>query len=62
MKKILLNSVVIVLAISFIACGCEEGHYYRENHHHSPDYDNRHHHDDDHHDNDHVGVGVDIHN
>jgi len=62
MKKILLNTVIIAFAISLIATGCEEGHYYRENHHHSPDYDNRHHHDDDHHDNDHVGVGVDIHN
>jgi hypothetical protein len=57
MKKILLNTVIIALAIAFTASGCEEGHYYRENHHHSPDYDHRHHHDDDH-----VGVGVDIHN
>jgi hypothetical protein len=57
MKKIFLNTAVIALAISFIACGCVEGRYYRQYHHHSPEYEHRHHHDDDH-----VNVGVDIHN
>jgi hypothetical protein len=56
MKKILLNTVIIALAIAFMASGCEEGRYYHQYHHHSGHYYERRHEAPP------VGVDVNIHN
>jgi len=45
MKKVLFNTVAIVLAIALVTSGCAQAHYCRMNHLHKPDFGTRYKHD-----------------
>jgi hypothetical protein len=42
MKKEILKTIIIILAIAFSFSACVERRYYREHHQHSPEYSRRH--------------------
>jgi hypothetical protein len=42
MKKEILKTIIIILAIAFSLPACVEHRYYHEHHQHSPEYSRRH--------------------